>query len=348
MPAKKNASFTIAAVQHAPVFLDREKTVAKAAKLVAEAANRGARLVVFPEAFVPAYPDWVWVLQPSEMGMHQELYAQLVENAVDIPGEVTDELGRVARRTKTAIAIGVNERNSEASGASVYNTLLYIGPDGSLLGKHRKLIPTGAERMVWAQGDGSTMDVYDLPFGRVGGLLCWENMMPLARYAMYSWGTQIYVAPTWDRGSTWTATLQHIAKEGRCYVVGSCIAMRKDDIPDRFEFKKRYQQANDDWINIGDSAIVDPNGNFIAGPSRAKQEILYAEVDPAMYSSAKWLFDSAGHYARPDVFELKINREGRPLLIDGAARDAKLDVRGSTDGVRKARVSKRAKGGKKS
>jgi nitrilase len=344
MPAKKDAKFTIAAVQHAPVFLDREKTVAKATKLIAEAAKRGARLIVFPEAFVPAYPDWVWTLPPNEMGLHQDLYARLVDNSVDVPGDATDALCRAAKRAKAAVVMGVNERNVEASGSSLYNTMIYIGPDGALLGKHRKLVPTGAERLVWAQGDGSTMDVYDLPFGRVGGLICWENYMPLARYAMYAWGTQIYLAPTWDRGSTWTATLQHIAKEGRCYVVGCCIAMRKDDIPDRFEFKQRYQQADDDWINTGDSAIVDPNGNFISGPSRSKQEILYADIDPSQYASAKWLFDGAGHYARPDVFEMTINRGERPLVVDGPGRSgdgAKSDVRGSINGPAKMPAKRR-------
>jgi nitrilase len=351
MAKSKIQSFTIAAVQDAPVFLDRERTVAKATKLIAEAAKRGAKLIVFPEAFVPAYPDWVWAMPPSEVGLHQELYARLVENAVDVPGDETDALCAAARRAKAAVAIGVNERNIEASGSSLYNTLLYIGPDGALLGKHRKLVPTAAERLVWAQGDGSTMDVYDLPIGRVGGLICWENYMPLARYAMYAWGTQIYLAPTWDRGSTWTATLQHIAKEGRCYVVGCCMALRKDDIPDHFEFKQRYYKDAGEWINIGDSAIVDPNGNFIVGPSRAKREVLYAEIDPAQYSSAKWMFDGAGHYARPDVFELTVNRSERPLVVDGGHRSnedgSKFEVRGSTDGVRKARVSKRAAKGRK-
>ncbi len=316
MPAtkKKSGTFTIAAVQEAPVFLDREKTVAKACKLIVEAAKNGARLVVFPEAFVPGYPDWVWALPPAEMGLHHELYAELVANSVDVPSDATEQLCRAAKRAKAAVVIGVNERNVEASGASLYNTIIYIGADGALLGKHRKLVPTGAERLVWAQGDGSTMDVYDLPFGRVGGLICWENYMPLARYAMYAWGTQIYLAPTWDRGSTWTATLQHIAKEGRCYVVGCCIALRKDDIPDRYEFKRRFYQNAGEWINVGDSAIVDPDGNFIAGPSRAKQEVLYAEIDPSRFSSAKWMFDGAGHYARPDVFELTVHREARPLV----------------------------------
>jgi nitrilase len=315
MAGKGSKAFTIAAVQASPVFLDREKTVAKACKLIAEAAKQGARLIVFPEAFVPTYPDWVWALPPGEMGQANALYAELLENSVDIPGDATAKLCAAARKAKAIVAIGVNERNAEASGASLYNTLLYIDAQGEIMGRHRKLVPTGAERLVWAQGDGSTLEAFDTPLGKLGGLICWENYMPLARYAMYAWGTQIYLAPTWDRGKTWTATLQHIAREGRTYVAGCCMALRKDDIPDRYEVKQRY---TDEWINIGDSAIVDPEGNIIAGPSRAKEEVLYAEVDPSMTRRSHAIFDVAGHYGRPDVFELIVHQDPRPMLrVDG-------------------------------
>ncbi len=177
--------------------------------------------------------------------------------------------------------MGVTERDTAASGASLYNTLLYFSPEGVLMGKHRKLVPTGGERLVWAQGDGSTLEVYDTPLGKIGGLICWENYMPLARYTMYAWGTQIYIAATWDRGEPWLSTLRHIAKEGRVYVIGCCIAMRQADIPDRFEYKGKFYSGSREWINEGDSAIVNPDGEFIAGPVRMKEEILYAEVDPA-------------------------------------------------------------------
>ena len=320
---KKSGAFTVAAVQAAPVFLDREKTVEKACKLIAQAGRKGARLIVFPEAFIPAYPDWVWSVPSSELGTHNQLYNELLANSVAIPSDATAKLGRAARRAKAYVAIGVNERNVEASGASLYNTILYIDDKGDVLGKHRKLIPTGAERTVWAQGDGSTLQAYDTALGKLGGLLCWENYMPLARYAMYAWGTQLYVAPTWDRGENWLSTLRHIAREGRMYVIGCCIALRKKDIPDRYAFKERYTQAGE-WINVGDSAIVHPEGHFIAGPSRAKQEIIYAEVDPSAMGGAKMMFDVAGHYARPDVFQLTVNQELRPMLrTDGAPAPSK-------------------------
>jgi nitrilase len=192
---------------------------------------------------------------------------------------------------------------------------LYIDAQGEILGKHRKLVPTGGERLVWAQGDGSTLQVYDTPLGKLGGLICWENYMPLARYTMYAWGTQIYVAATWDRGQPWLSTLRHIAKEGGVYVIGCCIAMRKDDIPDRYSaMKQKFYAEVDEWINIGDSAIVNPEGEFIAGPVRKQEEILYAEIDPRMMQGPKWMLDVAGHYARPDVFQLTVHTDERRMI----------------------------------
>jgi nitrilase len=308
------STFKIAAVQAAPVFMDREATIAKACELIARAAQGGARLVVFPEAFIPTYPDWVWHIPPGEHGMLADLYAELLEQSVAIPDSATEELGRAAREAGVYVAIGLNERNAEASNASLYNTLLYVDPEGNLLGKHRKLVPTAPERMVWAQGDGSTLEVYDTPFGKLGGLICWENYMPLARYALYAWGTQIYLAPTWDRGEPWLSTLRHIAKEGRVYVVGCSIALRKEDIPDRFEFKAKYYAEAGEWINKGQSAIIGTDGKFISGPLNAEEGILYAELDPKQMRGPKWNLDVAGHYARPDVFQLTVRKEGHPMI----------------------------------
>ena len=309
-----NATFKVAAVQATPVFLDREATIDKACDLIAAAGGEGARLVVFPEAFIPAYPDWVWAIPPGEEGVLNELYAELLCNSVTIPSDATDRLCRAARLANACVVMGMSERNVEASGASLYNTLLYINAKGEILGKHRKLVPTGGERLVWAQGDGSTLQVYDTPLGKLGGLICWENYMPLARYTMYAWGTQIYVAATWDRGQPWLSTLRHIAKEGRVYVIGCCIAMRKDDIPDRYAMKQKFYAEADEWINIGDSAIVNPEGQFIAGPVRKQEDILYAEVDPRMVQGPKWMLDVAGHYARPDLFQLTVHTDVRQMI----------------------------------
>ena len=308
------STFKIAAVQAAPVFLDREATVAKARELIAEAGRSGARLVVFPETFIPTYPDWVWRIPPSQHRMLADIYAQLLEQSVEIPGPVTEELCEAARQAGIYLVMGLNERNAQASNASLYNTLLYINPAGDLLGKHRKLVPTAPERMVWAQGDGSTLEVYDTSLGKLSGLICWENYMPLARYSLYAWGVQIYLAPTWDNGEPWLSTLRHIAKEGRAYVVGCSIAMRKDDIPERFEFKAKYYSEVGEWINEGDSAIVGPDGKLIAGPLNAKEGILYAELDPRQMNGSKWNLDVAGHYARPDVFRLTVSKEDRPMI----------------------------------
>ncbi len=309
----KDDPIRVAAVQASPVFLDREATVEKACSLIVEAGKQGARLVVLPESFVPTYPDWVWVLPPGEQGLLNSLYAELVANAVEIPSPATERLAEAARTANAYVVAGVTERNAEASGGSLYNTLVYFDPQGAILGKHRKLVPTGAERLVWAQGDGSTLQVFDTPLGKLGGLICWENYMPLARYAMYAWGTQIYVAPTWDRGDTWLSTLRHIGKEGRCFVIGCCMTLRKDDLPERLGLRERYP-AEREWINRGGSAIVNPNGDFIAGPVWMKEEVLYADLDPREMTGPKWMFDVAGHYARPDVFQLTVHREPRPMI----------------------------------
>jgi len=314
MPSDYHAPFKVAVVQATPVFLDRSATIEKACELIACAGREGARLIVFPEAFIPTYPDWVWTIPPGEMRLLGELYAELLANAVTIPSNATDRLCQAAKRAAAYVVMGMNEHNIEASGRSLYNTLLYIDAQGQIMGKHRKLIPTAGERLIWAQGDGSTFQVYDTPLGKLGGLICWENYMPLARYAMYAWGTQIYVAPTWDRGNLWLSTLRHIAKEGGVYVLGCSMVMHKNDISNHFAFKEQFYATADEWINVGDSAIVHPEGNFLAGPVRHKEEILYAELNPRQSCGPGWMLDVAGHYARPDVFELIVHTEMRPMM----------------------------------
>ena len=254
--------FKIAAVQATPVFLNRDATIAKAAGLIGEAARAGARIIAFPEAFVPGYPDWVWAVPAGQGGLLDEMSAQLLDQAVTVPSPATDALCRAAQRARAYVTVGINERNAESSGGSLYNTLLYLSPEGHILGKHRKLIPTGGERLIWAQGDGSTLDTYDTPYGELGGLICWENYMPLARYAMYARGVQLFVAATWDRGEPWLSTLRHVAKEGGMFVLGCCMALRKQDLPESGPLHQFYASAGE-WINGGDSAIVNPQGDVV-------------------------------------------------------------------------------------
>jgi nitrilase len=316
--------FTVASAQLAPVFMDRKATIAKACEAIAEAGSKGAKIVVFPEVFVPGYPDWVWVLSASD-GAHRELYGELLDQSVTVPSSATDKLCKAAKAAGTHVVIGVDERNVEASGGSIYNTLLYIDDQGRIMGRHRKLVPTVAERLVWAPGNGSTLDAYDTPYGKLGGLICWENYMPLARYAMYAWGVNIYVAATWDSSEGWVGTLQHIAREGRCVVIGCCIAMTRDQIPDRFAFKSMYPKAKtkeDEWVNGGNSAIVAPGGRILAGPALNQETVLYAEIEPASLREAKFSLDAAGHYARPDVFQLTVNRSPNELITQAGTAPA--------------------------
>lgn len=332
-------TFLVAAVQATPVFLDREATLEKACDLIAEAGRNGAKLVVFPEAFLPGYPDWVWVVPGGRAEMLDELYAELVANAVTIPDGTTERLAQAAKSANTYVVMGLSERNREASNASLYNTLLYLDPSGSIMGLHRKLVPTAGERTVWARGNGSTLDAYDTSIGKLSGLICWENYMPLARQTLYAWGTQILVAPTWDRGDMWQATLRHIAKEGGVYVIGCSMALHLRDIPDRYEFKQLYPEGTE-WINSGESCIVDPTGSVIAGPVRDKEEIVYAEIDLRRGVASKRMFDVSGHYARPDVFQLIVNRSHNPMLQATKPRtDREWNAGGPARSQNKARDS---------
>jgi nitrilase len=327
--------FKVAAIQASSVFLDREATVEKACGLIEEAAKAGATLAAFPEAFIPAYPLWVWFIPPGQTRPLRVLYAELVANSVAIPGPAVSRLAEVAGDCKITVAIGVNERNSEASNSTLYNTLLYLGADGSILGKHRKMIPTAGERLVWAQAADADLHVFTAPFGRLGGLICWENYMPLARYALSAAGQQIHVAPTWDRGEPWISTVRHIAKESRCFVLSVCQAVHKSEIPDALDFKNEFLGAIDGWINPGHSLIVDPDGKIVAGPLEEAEGILYADVESHQLTGPRWQLDVAGHYARPDIFELRVHRGARPFLVqEEGGRDDGEDVsaqQGETD-----------------
>ena len=289
---------TVAAVQATPVFLDTAATTDKSCGLIKEAAVNGAEVIVFPEAFIPTYPDWVWRLPAWRDG---EYIGRLYHEAVSVPGPITEQLGSAARDAGAVVAIGVNE----IDGGTLYNTLLYLDADGSVAGRHRKLMPTGGERTVWGYGDGSTLDVVHTDFGVIGGLICWENYMPLARAAMYAQGVDIYLAPTWDNSDTWTATLRHIAKEGGVHVIGVAQLLRGSDIPN--ELRGDIYREHDDWMSRGRSAIVDPGGDILAGPLIETEGILYATIDVAHARAQRRMFDSVGHYARPDVFTLTVD-----------------------------------------
>ncbi len=293
----------VAAVQAAPQFLDREATVEKACTLIATAAGQGARLVAFPEAFVSGYPDWVWRVPAWHDG---EFARRLTAGAVEVPSPATERLGAAASEAGAYVAIGVNE----IDGGTLYNTLLYFSRDGSLAGRHRKLMPTGGERTVWGMGDGSMLDVVRTPFGVIGGLICWENYMPLARAAMYARGVDIYLAPTWDNSDTWVPTLRHIAREGRVYVLGVAPLMHGGHVP--AELRGDIYGADGDWMSRGHTAIVEPGGRVVAGPVTDREEILYAEIDPDAISAGRREFDPVGHYARPDVFHLTVDTAPRP------------------------------------
>jgi len=300
-------NFKVAAAQISPIFLNKEKTIEKACNTINEAGKKGAKLIVFPEAFISGYPDWVWLIPNSKGAILNELYVELVNNAVSIPDDSTDKLCEAAKLAGINVVIGMHERNSETSNASLYNSLLFINEDGSILGKHRKLIPTGGERLIWAQGDGSTLTSYNTSIGKIAGLICWENFMPLARNTIYESGTQLLVSPTWDKSQNWLQTMQHIAREGGVFVISTCTAMKIEDIPDEYEFKKLYPIERE-WINVGNSCIIAPNGKIIAGPLEAEKGILYADIDLQEIIKAKRMFDVVGHYSRPDVFEFKLKK----------------------------------------
>jgi len=305
----------LAIVQHPPVLLDREKTLDKAVDLISEAAGHGAELVVFPEAFIPGYPIWMWRLRPgSDMGLTNELYGRLFANAIDLASDDLAPLRVAASEHSVTVVCGINERDSSLSRGTLYNTVVVIGSDGTILNRHRKLMPTNPERMVHGLGDASGLRVVDTPAGRMGALVCWENFMPLARYALYAQGVEIYIAPTYDAGDGWIGTLQHIAREGRCWVAGSGFAMRVADIPEDFPARAELYPDAEAWVNPGDSVVVSPDGTTVAGPLREEIGVLYADVDLAEVATARRSLDVAGHYARPDVFELRVRTEPHKLV----------------------------------
>jgi len=307
------AAVTVACVQAEPVILDRDATIEKLAAIAAEASGNGAKLLVFPEAFIPAYPSSVWARALAgwaEPGA-KEAFALLARESLEIPGEGVDRLGEIAREHEAWIVTGVTERDPEHPG-TLYNTLLYHAPDGSLALKHRKLVPTNHERLVWGQGDGEGLRAIETGIGRIGGLICWENYMPLARFALYESGIEIYIASTADDGDSWQSTLIHIAREARAFVVSPSHFQRASSYPPDFPLRKLLGETGTDVIGRGGSAILAPDGTYLAGPLYDKEGILYAELDPARLDEEHQRFDPAGHYHRPDVLSLRVRSNARP------------------------------------
>ena len=309
----KKSSVKVAVVQAAPVLFDRESTVEKTCHLIQETAKEGAEFVLFPEAFIPAYPRGLsfGMVVGSRTPEGRAIWQRYWDNSVEIPSLATEALSNAVREAGIYMAVGIIERDAEYSGGTLYCTTLYFGPDGEILGKHRKLKPTGSERLIWGEGDGSTMPVFDTEVGKFGGLICWENYMPLARTFMYSKGVELYLAPTADSRDTWQATLQHIACEGRCFVLGCNQFVTKEMYPADLQNHPELAEQPEVMCR-GGSAIVSPLGEVIAGPLYNEEGILYAELDMGEVVRSRVDFDAVGHYARPDVFQLLVNEGANP------------------------------------
>jgi nitrilase len=300
----------IAIVQEAPVLLNRQKTIEKAIGFVEQASGKGAKLIVFPEAYISGYPAWIWRLRPGgDWGLSEQLHARLLSSAVNIDAHELSPLCDAAKDNKVTIVCGLNERDGKLSRATLYNTVVMINDQGKILNRHRKLMPTNPERMVWGFGDGSGLNVVDTPVGKIGTLLCWENYMPLARYALYAQGIELYIAPTYDSGDGWIGSMQHIAREARCWVISCGVCLTKSDLPADFPEKQALYPEEDEWINPGDSVVIAPGGEIISGPMRREKGILYAEIELNRVATSKRALDIVGHYARPDLFTLHVNKQ---------------------------------------
>ena len=301
--------------QRPPVLLDKKASMAAALAMVAEAAGQGARLMTFPEAFLPGYPTWIWRLRPgADMALGNEIHRQLQLNAVDFGAGELDPLREAAARHGMVIVMGMHELDSEFSGSTLFNTVVVIGDDGAVLNKHRKLMPTNPERMVWGVGDASGLRVVETKYGRIGCLICWENYMPLARFALYAQRMDILVALTWDRGEPWISSMRHIATEGGCWVLSSATALQGSDVP--LSFPGRGQLFKDEeWINPGDAIAVKPGGTLAAGPLHEEKSILYVMIDADTAIASRKSLDVAGHYSRSDVFRLTVDRRQKAPAI---------------------------------
>ena len=302
----------VAVVQYPPVYMDKAKSIERAVELIGEAAGQDSGLIVFPEAWLPGYPTFVWRLSPgADMKKTDELYALSQTNSVDLSKDDLGPVKEAAQENGIVVVMGHQELDGALSGSTLFNSVAIIDADGRLLNNHRKLMPTNPERMVWGFGDGSTLKVVETAVGRIGALLCWENYMPLARYALYAQNIDIYCAPTWDSGASWLATMQHIAREGGCWVVGCATSLEASDIPESVIYRDELFPNADEWINPGDAVVYQPFGGALAGPMHKEKGLLFAEVDVSAARASRRKFDVTGHYARPDVFKLTVNRSSQ-------------------------------------
>jgi nitrilase len=300
-------SVRVACVQAEPVILDRDATIEKLAALTAEAAGEGAQLVVFPETFLPVYPSsrWAKALAGWADPRAKEAFARLRRESLEVPSQEERRLGEIAREHGVWLVTGVNEVDPEKPG-TIYNSLLYHAPDGTLAEHHRKLVPTNHERLVWGQGDGRGLRAIETPLGRIGGLICWENYMPLARFSLYESGVEIYIASTADDGDAWQATLVHIARESRAFVVAPSHFQRAASYPDDFPLRELFDGV--DVLGRGGSAVLAPDGSYLAGPLYDEEGVLYAELEPDRLFEERQRFDPAGHYNRPEILRFELRR----------------------------------------
>ena len=307
----KVASVRVAVVQAGSVPFDTDACVDKAVRLIGEGAATGAKVLVFPEAFVTGYPkglNYGLVVGARDPAGREE-FRLYFDAAIEVPGPATRRLGEAAAAHGSYVVIGVIERE----GGTCYCTVLFFGPDGALLGKHRKLMPTALERMIWGFGDGSTLTTVDSPYGRIGSVICWENYMPMLRMAMYAKNVALYCAPTADDRETWLATMRHVALEGRCFVLTACQFLRKNAFPDTVRVS--LGDSPDAVLMRGGSAIISPLGRVLAGPHFDGETILAAELDLNDIGRGKFDFDVAGHYGRPDVFQLIVNEAPMSAVV---------------------------------
>ncbi|MBL4762145.1 MAG: carbon-nitrogen hydrolase family protein [Gammaproteobacteria bacterium] len=299
----------IAIIQEAPYVLDKERTIKKAVEIINSVSAQGAELIVFPEAFIPGYPAWIWRLRPGDdWEVCEELHARLLKNSIDLSSDDLKPMLETAKEKSVTVVCGINERDNANSQSTIYNSVITIDTRGQIINHHRKLMPTNPERMVWGLGDGHGLNVTDTPVGKIGSLICWENYMPLARYSLYSQGIEIYMAPTYDSGEAWVGTMQHIARESKCWVLSCGVALERKDLPNDFPNIDELYPADEAWINPGGSLVVSPNGEIVSGPLSKEKGCIILDIDVELASSSKRTLDVAGHYSRPDVFTLQVDK----------------------------------------